>query len=151
MGYYCRGTSRTLNMGVARAGWTAKRAAHVYTGKKKTDCNLWGITGPLNTSRPLAPPCSPAPDVDALRPAPCLQRSAQPPTRKLRLGIRACAVSCGSGRPREKGAGRPFTFFSPSVNACCALSRPTRPRHAHLQGPGGSAEVISQHPSVRPK
>ena len=31
MGYYFHRTSGTLKMGVARAGWTAKRAAHVYT------------------------------------------------------------------------------------------------------------------------
>ena len=31
LGYYFRKTSGTLKMGVARAGWTAKRAAHVYT------------------------------------------------------------------------------------------------------------------------
>ena len=42
-------------------------------------------------------------------------------------------------------------FFSPSVNACCALSRPTRPRHAHLQGPGGFAEVIFPIPRRPPQ
>ena len=35
LGYYFRGISRTLKMGVARAGLSAKRAAHLYTRKKK--------------------------------------------------------------------------------------------------------------------
>ena len=69
------------------------------------------MTGLLSTSLPVAPPYSRPADPDAPRPAPRLQRSAQPPTRKFRLVFRACAVSCGSGKPREKVAAWPLRCF----------------------------------------
>ena len=119
--------------------------------KKKTGCNLWGITGLLNISRPLAPPGSCPADLDAPNPAPRLQRSAQPPTGNLRLGIRESAISCVGRKAAREGCPAALEFFFPSVKVCCAFSRQTRPRHAHLQGPADSAEVISQHPAVRPK
>ena len=46
---------------------------------KKTGCNLWGITVLLNTSLPLAPPCSGSADLDTRRPSPRLKGSSQCP------------------------------------------------------------------------
>ena len=103
------------------------------------------MTELLSTSLPVAPPYSQPAYRDAPRPAPRLQRSAQPPTRKFRLVIRACAVSCGSGKRTEKVAARPLLVFFPRVTLSACL------RHAHLQGPAGSAAVISQYPELRPK
>lgn len=118
---------------------------------KKSGCNLWGLTGLVRTSLPLAPPCPRSADLEAPRRAPRLQRSAQLPTRKLRLGIRACAGFLRKRKAEREGDRSAIEFFFPIVNVCRALRRSTRPRHVHLQSPGGSPQVISQYPALRPK
>ena len=79
-------------MGVARAGWTAKRAAHVYTGKK----NLKGRGATFSSGLPL----------------PQETAHARTPRRSFRVGGGAdrCRRGAGRGASRspelEQGAAR---------------------------------------------
>ena len=77
-----------------------------------------------------------------------------PETWKLCQGIRACAVSCGSGRPQRKVAGHSLSFlllvfslvqFSRSVVSDSL--RPHESQHARLPCPSPTPRV---HPDSRP-
>ena len=86
------------------------------TTTTKTGCNLWGITGLLNTSLPLALPCSCSADLDARCPSPPLQGSDQcpdldAPPRNLHL----CSFLRKQKATRE-GRRAPIEFFTSSVN-----------------------------------
>ena len=72
---------------------------------------------------------SPRPLPAAIRPAP--DPEAPPRDPRVRSFLR---------KRKAEREGRPaaLEFFSLSVNLCCALSRPTGPRHSHLQGSAGS-------------
>ena len=73
-------------MGVARAGWTAKRAAHVYTGKK----NLKGRGATFSSGLPL----------------PQETAHAQITRRSFRVGGWADRCRQGAGRGVSKSAER---------------------------------------------
>ena len=78
-------------MGVARAGWTAKRAAHVYTGKK----NLKGRGATFSSGLPL----------------PQETAHARTPRRSFRVGGGARSVCLW--RESKAGQGAREVFNSP--------------------------------------
>ena len=88
-------------MGVARAGWTAKRAAHVYTGKK----NLKGRGATFSSGLPL----------------PQETAHARIPRRSVRVGGWADRCRQGAGRRAstsgagEQGGARGLEVFNGPV------------------------------------
>ena len=85
---------------------------------------------------------SPRPSPAAIHPA--LDPEAPPQIPHVRSFLR-------KEKAAREGRWEALEFFSPSVNVCCVLSPPTRPRHTHLQGPAGSAKVVSQYPAIHPE
>ena len=98
MGYYLRRTTRTLKMDMARAGWTAKRAAQVYTRRKK----LNGHPLTFSLSLPLPQETCARADSKAELPGRELGGSLQ-----ARGGARRVQV-CRARAKRGKGLGGPY-------------------------------------------